>query len=517
MGATSLQSEMLYDGLGNVVTTRDSNGTTTTYAYDKLGRRTGTTNALGQTTSTAYTAFGEVSSVTNARGGTSGYTYSRTGQLTSTRDAEGYVTNYSYNTFNELTAQTRFYNRLNPTLVANPDKDQTTLYEYDKLGRLTKVTDALGNFEQYTLNAFGQRTAVRNKLGGITTNTYDRRGQLVTETLPISSTRADGSIQSSTVVNSFEYDSRGNRTKMVEASGLTEARTTVFQYDNGNRLIAKISDSQPIVATSTSVIANSSPTETYVYDRRGNLIETKDAVGARTLMWYDGYDRVSHTLSPLGTLTRNIYDVDGNLTEKQVFASLVALPATAGGLPPTPVNVSNYRTTQYVYDALNRVIEMRVPNILTASFSGTLTSTTQSLVTKYEYDAVGNLVKTTDPNGRFTHSYYDQLGRKTSQADQGNYRTDYTYDTNGNVLNETRYFNKPADPNTSAPPAVVLDATNDRVTQFSYDKMGRRLTLTRLNVPVHNGTGGLFYQIRRLPMPITALAKSSPRPRQQAS
>ena len=60
---------------------------------------------------------------------------------------------------------------------------------------------------------------VTNKLGGIISNVYDKRGLLLSETLPMSSVHSDGIQQAASVTNSFEYDSRGNRTKMIEAAG----------------------------------------------------------------------------------------------------------------------------------------------------------------------------------------------------------------------------------------------------------------------------------------------------------
>src|SRR5205085_6561802 len=124
-----------------------------------------------------------------------------------------------------------------------------TSFTRDLLGRVTKVTDAEGYYEQYTLNAFGDRVSVRNKLGGVTTNSFDHRGLILSEILPESSIRADGTTQATSVTNTFTYDARGNRLTMVEASGLTEQRTTSYAYNLNDRLTTTTGDSVQVVAS----------------------------------------------------------------------------------------------------------------------------------------------------------------------------------------------------------------------------------------------------------------------------
>ncbi|MGQ0531662.1 MAG: hypothetical protein ACT4OF_03100 [Caulobacteraceae bacterium] len=233
------------------------------------------------------------------------------------------------------------------------------------------------------------------------------------------------------------------------------------------------------------------PEEQYFYDRRGNLIESRDAAGARTLFWYDKLNRVSHKLSSLGTLTRYFYDKNSNLLRTRVYAEPLTLPADAQGSPPSGGSGA-YRDTIYTYDGLNQVKTVTTPNVTSATYATSLTVATANATTSYDYDAMGNVVRTTDANGAKTWSYYDNLGRKKTQIDAANYRTDWSYDSNGNVLAETRYATASATPTslTDPPPPPNQDAVNDRVTNFSYDNMGRRLTETRASVLVHNGSGG---------------------------
>ncbi len=99
-------------------------------------------------------------------------------------------------------------------------------------------------------------------------------------------------------------------------------------------------------------------------------------------------------------------------------------------------------------------------------------------------------MKVTDPNGNLTFSYYDRLGRKTAQLDQEGYLTDWSYNSEGNVLTERRYNTKyTGTPTTAAPPSVSTNAA-DRLTTYTYDKLGNRLSEARSSVVVHNGSGG---------------------------
>jgi len=501
------QTTYTYDGLGNVLTITDPDGNVTAQTFDKDGNLLTRTEASGTslaaTTSYAYNAFGEVVQTTDPNGNVSYNYYNNLGQLTTSCDALKYVTATSYTAFGEVQSVTRYYNAATnspsvttpPTITTNA-KDATTSFTYDKLGRLTQTTDAEGYSETYTLDAFGNRHIVVNKLGGTITNVFDRRGLLKSETLPMASVNSSGTTVASTVTNTFTYDSRGNRTKMVEASGLAEQRTTNYEYDSDNRLTRKYGDAVTTVGyndfttttavtatTTTGVIGNN----WFSYDARGNLTRSIDANGAPTYYYYNALNQKIAEVGPLGTLKTWTYDKVGNVLTQQVYGDLLTtLPTTPGGSPPSPVNANNYRLTTYTYDALNRLSTTSIAGVLVGSWnsaSSGVTTTTQTVTSSLTYDSDGNVVKSVDANGNVVYSWYDKLGRKTDQLDGEGYLTHWDYYSDGNVSTEKRYATQwTGTVSTSAPPAVVSDATNDRVTNFTYDRNGRRLTETRTGV-----------------------------------
>ena len=503
-----------YDGLGNLLSVTDPRGNETSYTYDKLGRVLTQEDAEGGTIHYKYDAFGNVVKVTDARDNDTYNYYDQAGRLTDSVDAENYLTRTSYTAFGEVEAVTRFYNKVSGTPTVNNHNepathalDATTQFEYDKLSRLTKTIDAEGAFERNWYDAFGLRYQSRNKLGGITTYEYDKLGRMVKETLPVAAYDMDGSIEAANIVNKYVYDSRGNRTQAIEAFGLSEQRTTTYAYDAAGRVTSITGDSVQTVSSATGAVTSSAPTETFVYDRRGNVIEHTDASGQRTLSWYDRLDRLTDQLTQKsatkGALVQHTYDANGNITETRAYETLVTLPANATGTAPAGTGVS--RVTTFTYDKLNRLETSTVPSIQTGVLNGTsYTVTTGSLTTSYKYDANGNVVKITDPNGGKTFTYYDKLGRKTEQVDQENYLTRWTYDSEGNVTQERRFaqkldatptiesrgtvnFNYPA----GALSTALGQTYQDRVTDFTYDRMGRRETELRQNVIVSNGGGGL--------------------------
>ncbi len=467
-----------YDGLGNLKTVIDGRNNATHRTFDKLGRVLTETDAAGGMAGYEYNGFGEVTKVTDARGHATVKTYDNLGRLHTTTDALGGVTTNGYNVFGDLVAVTR--------------GTATTSFEYDRLGRVVKSIDAEGHYEQYTLDAFGNRTGVRNKIGGTVANSFDRRGLLVAEILPMTSTDSNGNVVAAAVTNKFEYDARGNRTKKIEAFGLAEQRTTIYSYDRLDRLVQTRGDA---VSTMNADWVNSTggviPTETIIYDRRGQLIERVDSGGARTLYYYNQMKQVTVELGATGTYTAFTYDKNGNVLTRRVYATAMALPGSAEDATPAPP-AGEYRETVYTYDALNRLKTTSVANIRTGAWNSgayayaTIASTT--VTTTLDYDSNGNVLRTVDGNGVAAYAYYDKLNRRIAQVDAEGYLTFYTLDGEGNVIQEDRYATGYAGATATSDPNAIRSAVaagGARTTQFTYDKNGRRLTETRLNVNSH--------------------------------
>lgn len=544
-----LSTSFSYDGFGNVIQTTTPNGQVTNMAYDKAGRIVSRSQVVGaQTlletwiydafdavrhtdamgfisysyfdqlgrlewavdpknyvTQTTYTSFGEVFSSVRYRDPTTTpatrptltagandavtrYVYDLLGRVSYIIDSESYVTGTTYNALGQVLSVTRF---ANTTSTLGPPStnaaDATTEFTYDLLGRVTRNEDALDAAELYAYDAY-DRTIVTNRIGGVTTNVYDGSGLLVQETIA-----AGGGV---TIVNKYEYDARGNLSKKLEgwnSTTSTALRATRYEYDKLDRLIAVYHDARDAVTSADGVASAITPTESFYYDKIGNLAGQIDSAGGRTFYWYDGIGRLTHKLAPNGAVTINSYDPNGRLTESKSFATAMTPPTSVTATPPAPTaNATLDRTTQYVYDELGRVLEVKTLNVRSASHNGSTLSVDAAAATVstfYDYDSANNVVRTTDANGAKVHAYFDKLGRKIAEIDAAGYRTSWSYDANSNVTVETRFAGSGTVPTsiTTAPPAApTADAINDRTTQFVYDKLGRRVEETRLAVKVHN-------------------------------
>lgn len=513
-----------YDGFHQLIDVTDGRGFTTHNDYDAVGNLTVITRPISDVasnvTTNIYDSFGNIIKSTDGRNNSRYFFYDKMDRQICVVDEEGYVTKTTFGLGSEITKVVRYFNKLTnpimlgvvPSAVADSAEDATTAFTRDRLGRVTRSTDAMDAYETYTYNAFGDRVQMRNKLGGVTTYAYDKRGLVISETLPVSSTRADGTAEPTNIVNRFEYDARGNRKTMIEASGFAEQRTTSYAYDDLDRLIQTTGDQLTVLNPATMATSTIVPVETRKYDARNNLIEIKDAAGARTLSYYDALNRKIMEINAAGTVSKWTYDTNGNILTARVYEDAVTLPAVAGGSAPAPANLDKYRLTSFVYDRANRLTSTTVAGVTVARYAGSgyvtesdyVYTANTSIVTRNIYNSNGDIIQQVDGNEKSTFYYYDKDGHKVAQVDAGNYLTFYELDADGNVTREERYATRlAATPGVGSDPAALrasvntsaaAEHANDRVTIFTYDKNGRRLTEQRQNVEawqIDGTTGGM--------------------------
>ncbi len=175
--------------------------------------------------------------------------------------------------------------------------------------------------------------------------------------------------------------------------------------------------------------------EENIYDQYKRLKATKDANGNTTTYDYDKQDRIIKITNPDSTTIKYAYD-DVNLTK-------------------TVTNEENHSVTEF-YDIKGNVIKRQVSN------------GRETLETRYEYDHLGNLIKSTDPKGNETKYEYDKISRLKKVIDAKNQETVYDYDETSNHM-ETKILEYDS-----------LDLTNQNrklikeyKKQNKYDQLGR--------------------------------------------
>jgi RHS repeat-associated protein len=436
-----------YDAQGNELTKTDALGHTTTYTYDPTfnmmtsmtdprgrtttytidpatGNRTKETDPLGNSNVWTYDSHGNVLTATDKNGHTTIYQYDASGNLIQTTDPIGYVTTYTYDGVGNVLTRT--------------DADgHTTTYTYDGMNRLTRETDALGHSTQTTYDGEGNRTQFTDRNGHSTTYQYDLRQRLIKTTDALAHPET------------YTYDGDDNRLSLTDRDG----HTTTYQYDVQNRL-----------SRTTDALGDTTST---TYDGVGNRLTTTDANGHTTTYTYDALNRPARMTDAAGDVTQ--YQYDGG--------TLPTCPSPTCGATPGSNKVtldidpdSNY--TYYVYDALDRRIDM-----VRKVGSDADAITPSDAVTAYTYDAVGNRLTLTEPDGNTTTYRYDANNRRIQETNAAGDVTSTTYDGVGNVIA------------TTAPNSDVATNTYDnvnRLTQvsdsaglvstYTYDAQGNRLS-----------------------------------------
>ncbi|WP_025753467.1 DNRLRE domain-containing protein [Priestia megaterium] len=282
------QSVTAFKADGKLNYQEDGNKNRTTYSYVS-GKITSITDASGRSVSLSYQ--GNYVSKISYENQVSTFTYSGD-QLVETKTPNGRTYKYGYEN-----GKLRF--------VYDPKhtdaKPSVTEYTYDGAGKLIKVTDVLKK---------------------VTSISYDTDNREVTVTNPKGSK------------DIYTYNQDGNPSKtVVDADNLK--LITTYDYDNNN-LTKK---------TDPNDQGDTTPSESYTYDKNGNVLSATDALGTEnyeynknndvtkvtsqeggaastdpadkkeTTVAYDDTDAVSETDQTAKTSSMSTYDEYGNVIE----------------------------------------------------------------------------------------------------------------------------------------------------------------------------------------------------------
>ncbi len=410
-------------------------GEETFYGYDVVGRRMSISNSYGKV-EMAYNSRNFVTSRTDGEGYTSHKFYDRMGNLTSyyppvqwEKKEGGYEYRRDFlervvDTISPLQEHRRVFrnfdgeitNKIHPVSYAEKGEDgEGTRYEYDTDGNCIRVYYPDGGIERRFYDADG------NMIKQIQPESYDAAaddgagyryvhdacGRLTQVCDP------DGN-----VLHTYEYNGHGQITREVDGEG----KENLYTYNGlGWKIREQISVRKEGDAVCYRVIA-------YSYDAQGNKVE--EAYGQQEVekdgepeSWHSihfSYDRNNHlTLvqDDFGAQMRYDYDCLGNVTlEERVIEE-------------------NIRSVvHYAYNKNGWRIQK------TEEIQGN--GSVQSAVTKYTYDANGNLIKITTPKGFVIRREYDADDRLTEERVMDrksgiDRRVQYAYDEAGNVVKRT--------------------------------------------------------------------------------
>jgi RHS repeat-associated protein len=413
-------SAFAYDGFGNLLTSTDAHGNSSTNYYDSsTGNLIATTDALGIGTTNFYDGNSLMLGSVDAIGTRTTNYYDAAQNLTRTATLSG-STILSTNTFTydldgNLTNST-VWRRVGSTWTPS-----TTTFVYDPQNRVIQTIDPDGGTNTVLYNSIGKQQSTIDKLGRTTSYEYDFQGRMFRTTYPDGSTESSG------------YDFAGNRTTNVDRGG----RTTTYVYDALNRV--------------TNTIYADNTTNTTIYDGVGRVARTIDARGAMTAFSYDAAGRRLAVTNAVGTSVASTnffgYDANGN---QLYFTNALGM------------------VTTNVFDVLNRQWQTRFPDGAKISsrfdiIGRRVAETNQdNVVTWFAYDGAGRLAFVTNALSKVTRYEYDETGNLLRQIDALNRTNAFAYDNMGRRISHTM-------------PDTAL------VEQFSYDLIGNLIRHTNFN------------------------------------
>ena len=461
-------TSMEYDNLGRNTKTTSPMGISVSYSYDALDNKITTTDGRGNVIRYTYNTFGEETSITNRRGHTfsMGLDIVRCQSTLTTPTGKTGTIKYSQATWAPVA-----------TIPASGEDNQSTM-TYDSAGRLSKVSDSLGDID-YTYNATNgllqkiventdEIVYAHDTLGRITSSTadnlsvsynYTSGGNIASITYPI-----QNGISAKTV--NYVYDDLGRLQKIIDWNN----RETVYAYDNMNRL--------------TSITRPNGSTRMLTYDALTGLVSRiieRKADGVPILIHGYSYND-DHLLSaylraPKETsIERKDFTASYN-ADNQISAwnwlgedsvSVTPVYDTDGNMTYGPVGENT--ASDYIYDVRNRLL----------SCNGVV----------YTYDAEDNRSSLTTVDSDANIVRYNYVYNRTSELSEVLIRNK-TVTVNGVETTVSTYYvyglgleyevtfddNNESDvkyyhPDQAGSTVALTDADSQIIDTYSYDTWG---------------------------------------------
>jgi RHS repeat-associated protein len=393
--------------------------------------------------------------------------YDARGRLESVRDSGGRLLRFEHDTLGRLT-------RLQLPVPHGRGWYSHRHYEYDAAGDLVRVIDAAGESYRY---AYRNHLLVQetDRTGQSFYFQYDGAGQ----SARCVRTWGDGGIYDHLVDfdvrnrRSFVRDSVGaSKTCAWDARGLVtrlvdgEGRTTTFEHD-----AASLLETVVVSADGTRVEKR--------YDARGNLVATKDPLGAATIT-YEGR-RPVRLVDDRGRAWSWRYDAEGHLVEAIEPGGVRAVLSWEGGLV-TEIEETGRERVRLAYDE-QREIAASIGRVYEAALAtGAVVRTERDaegrpiaavslagVTSRARYDAEGHLVEYEDATRHQRFAYGP--GHRLARREEGGVTLRFEHDTECRlvaVLNEAgeRY-------------AFALDRVGEVREETGFDGASRRFVRDR--------------------------------------
>ncbi len=376
--------EYAYNLNGSLATSKNPRAYETTYDHDLFDRRTRVTDALG-----AYRAF----------------QYDKSGNQTLVEASDSQATLLARTTryFDEVdrlwkTVDDRFGPNLTPS-------QPTAIVTRDPSGLVTQVTDPLSNATSYSFDAAARLVQVLDAMGDHDDFSLDANGNVTTR----SHTDLPAGGGSETFVTEFDYDAinRVTQRREIDRSNGQNVLTTNLGYDSRNDLTWRLdAESHPV---------------RWTYDLASRLV---------------GYERALQTGQTIEDFTQSItesFQYDGNdrltgLTDDNFNSTSYQFDARDR---QTRVTYADSRYVDTQYDPASNVSQWTDQN-------GTVVQNTFDALDRKTYASVTR--GTGVLGSTFEQFTYDALGRALTAVDD-DFQVELTWDSVGNLLKERQGYN----------------------------------------------------------------------------
>ncbi|RTE10629.1 RHS repeat-associated core domain-containing protein [Paenibacillus whitsoniae] len=453
----ALTSSVTYDDYGNVLTSIDPLGVTTTFTYDAQ-HLLASSAAPVSSSLTKYTAY-----TRNAQG-------SITGMTVRENNASGAI---KQNVAYDLDA----YGNI---VGINITDDARTVHITNEYGaaynfgfptkQIAQVTDAEGQISTIASNmeynkVTGQLTTLIDGRGNALSNTYDKLGRVTKQRM-----------QDNSETN-IVYDDVLNKITTTDALGkITEAIFNPFGWKTAETLgLGYATYGYDSYGRKTWDQDAKGHQTQYAYDAWGRLTSTTHADQSASSVQYDDVAQTMTTTDEENNTIREVHDLLGRVIRKEEIKPNETIVLSSyeydwqGNLTKT-TDAANHSTV-YEYDILNRLVSA---------------TDAEGKVTRYTYSTANNLIEIQYPDGQKTQKHYDELGRLISSTNPLGQQEKMFYDANSNLIRSVDAKNQTTTYTYNNRNFLMNSSTPMESISYTYDVMGKRLSMT-------DGTGTTQY------------------------
>ena len=371
--------------------------------------------------------------ICHPNGSSTVYTYEKGGRLRSVLYPDGSGEKYSYDAKGNMTERITM-------------SGERYHYSYDVLDRIVSITNAVGGTQHFEYDALGHVTEAADENGNITRYEYTPNGNL---------SKVTDALGNETF---YQYDAMGHLTQTsCTGTGKEQTQNTAYTWDKEGHVVA-VTD--PL-----------GDMETYTYDPAGRMTSKTDRDGYETAISYGADGQVEEIRYADGRTVSLTYNAIRQLEEVKDWLGTTKIAMDEAGRVSSVTDPYG-KTVGYEWGRMGERTSVLYPDGRKAAYEYNeamqltamklITNGAQEKTIRYRYDDAGRLTGKQFPGGSSTSYAYGNLGRVSEILHTGADFSEhyiYGYDILGNKTS-------------AAKERTGIQADSGRY-EYSYDEMNR--------------------------------------------